>query len=234
MSQSSGRAQSPAETTGGRRKSPRKSPSSCEPEAESPRTAKSPRTSQRQTSPPNRWEAGVEEPECALGKPMIVPPTAEHTHTMFLLHGFTANGEDLHRRWMSGLNKQMSDRLANVKFIFLNAPTRAISCYGKASRPRHQAWHDYFTDHGGEDGLPDLEEEIDARHLAQARTAVRRRVMAEIEALGGDPRRVALGGHSQGGCTAYDVALSLPVTIGGLFASRCHLYSCSGPGAPHS
>ena len=32
-----------------------------------------------------------------------------------------------------------------------------------------QAWHDYYTDHGGEDGRPEIEEEIDEDHVAWAR-----------------------------------------------------------------
>eukprot|EP01052_Picozoa_sp_SAG31_P014205 SAG31_NODE_874_length_11319_cov_3.145098_6_plen_250_part_00 len=62
-----------------------------EPEVESPRASKSPRASYS-----NRSGFGSE--KCAtLPSPMVVPPTSEHTHTIFLLHGYTASGEDLHR-----------------------------------------------------------------------------------------------------------------------------------------
>lgn len=70
--------------------------------------------------------------------------------------------------------------------------------------------------------------------LLSVRAAIRKLVLSEIDLLGGDPKKVAIMGHSQGGCVAYDVALSLPVTIGGLFASRCHLYSCSAAGTDTS
>ena len=132
---------------------------------------------------------------------------------------------------MSQLNKHLSNRLVHCKYIFLNAPTRYISCYKKSRKPRHPAWHDYFTDYGGDGNEPNREEEIDVQQLVQIRAVVQKLVLEEIGRLGGDPSRVAIMGHSQGGCVAYDVALSLPVTIGGLFASRCHLYSCSNAGA---
>ena len=77
------------------------------------------------------------------------------------------------------------------------------------------AWHDYFTDNGGEGGCPDLEEEIDVTQLLQTRSWLHEIVMNEIKLLDDDPKRVFIGGASQGGCTALDVALTLPVTIGG-------------------
>ena len=42
----------------------------------------------------------------------------------------------------------------------MQSPMRQVSCYGRP-RPVYPAWHDYFTDHGGEEGRPDVEEEID-------------------------------------------------------------------------
>lgn len=60
-----------------------------------------------------------------------------------------------------------------------------------------RAWHDYFTDHGGEEGRPELEEDIDETHVTWARARIHGAIDAEAELLGGDHSRVAVGGMSQ-------------------------------------
>ena len=59
----------------------------------------------------------------------------------------------------------------SLRFVFLTAPMREVSCYGDP-KPEHHAWHDYWTDHGGDEGRPDIEEEIDSGQLDWTRQQV--------------------------------------------------------------
>ena len=124
------------------------------------------------------------------------------------------------------LSRRLGKSLASLKLVFLNAPVRAVSCYGD-DRPRHPAWHDYFTDHGGDEGHPEMEEEIDEAQLTWSRAKIHEVIDREAALLGGDYSRVAIGGASQGCCTALDAALTHPRLLGGVFASFGHVYSCT-------
>ena len=93
-------------------------------------------------------------------------------------------------------------------------------------RPKLHAWHDYLTDHGGTEGCPEIEEEIDIHHLEWTRRQVHRVLSAEASRFG--PRgasRVALIGQSQGSCCALDAALTHRSELRGVFCSIGQLYS---------
>ena len=45
--------------------------------------------------------------------------------------------------------------LGGVRFVFLQAPRRSVSCYDGSEE---WAWHDYYTDHGGDEGHHSEEE----------------------------------------------------------------------------
>ena len=117
--------------------------------------------------------------------------------------------------------------LQRTRLVFLCAPQRPISCF--AGRPRQYAWHDYFTDHGGIEGRPNLEEEIDLDHLRWSRAQVHEAIDREAALLGeAGLSRIALVGESQGACVALDAALSYPSgLLGGVFSSYGMLYSHS-------
>jgi len=90
-----------------------------------------------------------------------------------------------------------------------------------------RAWHDYFTDHGGDEGRPEIEEEIDEAHVAWSRARIHDAIDAEATLLGGNHARVAVGGASQGCCMALDAALTHPALLGGVFASFGQVYACT-------
>jgi predicted esterase len=161
------------------------------------------------------------------GQPLIVEPTAEHTATVILLHGFSSTPRTLRDRWLPGLHKRLSDGfsfagLEGVRFILPPAPVREISCYGTAQRPAIAAWHDYLTCDRAAAGEEEL---VDRKTLEETRLRLHEMLDVEIAAVGGDPLRVCLGGHSQGGCAALDAAVTYYRTIGGVLLSRGHLYS---------
>lgn len=114
-----------------------------------------------------------------------------------------------------------------MRVVFLSAPHRPITCFGGRITP---SWHDYFTDHGGPEGQPNLEEEINVEHLAWSRSQVHAALDDELARLGvAAPGKLALLGESQGACVALDAALTYPSNnlLAGVFASYGMLYSHS-------
>ena len=158
---------------------------------------------------------------------VVVEPTAEHTRSIVLLHGFQGSAAKYSRWWVKQCRSQpgCEAALAGARLVFVQSPTREVSCYGKP-RPALTSWHDYKSDHGGAGGRPDVEEEINTSHLAECRAHIHSIIDDEIARLG-DASRVALGGQSQGACTALDAALTHPSQLGGCFVSYGMLYSCT-------
>lgn len=158
----------------------------------------------------------------------VVAPQGEHRATLIVLHGFTCYDEHCPvRGWVRALAARLGpESFGTLKFVFLIAPMRLISCYGEP-RETMCAWHDYFTDHGGDEGRPEIEEDIDVEQLIWCRNRIHEVIEQEASLLGGDIAKVAIGGQSQGSCVALDAALTLPPgrTLGGVFASCGHLYS---------
>ena len=56
-----------------------------------------------------------------------------------------------------------------IRIVILCAPIRPVTCF--SGRLEH-AWHDYFSDHGGVEKRPNVEERIDVSHLEWARGQV--------------------------------------------------------------
>ncbi len=149
-------------------------------------------------------------------KEIRVLPTTGHTLTLIFLHGFGMEAADMAEE-MAGLFVEFPQ----VRFVFPQAPTIAISAYSGEESP---AWYDYFTDHGGAQ-----EDNPGGRSLREMRAALLRIVWREKRK--GVP--VVLGGLSQGGCIALDVAtrtdvLKAVVTCVAhrLFASRARVLLC--------
>ena len=166
----------------------------------------------------------------ALPQPFVTRAADDqHAATIVMLHGFTSSGKAFGSGWVPTLRQQLGAKaLGRLRIVWLNAPTRTISCYGD-EMPRHPAWHDYLTDHGGDEGHPEIEEEIDVAHLEWSRARIHEVIDAEARALGGDYGRVAVGGASQGACMAIDVALTHArgAELAGVFASCGQVYSCT-------
>lgn len=166
----------------------------------------------------------------SLPLPYIVHPKPDdHSATLVMLHGFTSTGKVYGTGWMPTLRRKLGPMLGRLKIVWLNAPMRSVSCYGANFRDRLAAWHDYFTDHGGDEGRPEIEEEIDVGQLEWSRDRIHAVLDEEARAFGGDYGRVAIGGASQGCCMALDAALthSRGSELAGVFASCGQVYSCT-------
>ena len=115
-----------------------------------------------------------------LPPPHVVEPTAAHAFSVVCCHPFCMSPEEYAADVLPRLAKAALD-VSRVRFVFLQAPRRKISCYD--GNPSERAWHDYLTDHGGDEGRPELEEEINGAHLATCRAQIHRAVDAEAAAL---------------------------------------------------
>ena len=109
--------------------------------------------------------SGKKTPSALLPPFITQPAPGEHAATLVMLPGFTNTGKAYGNGWLPTRRQKLGGkRFGRIKFVWLNAPVRAVSCYGE-EWPRLPAWHDYFTDHGGAEGRPDIEETVDVGQL---------------------------------------------------------------------
>lgn len=201
----------------------------AKPKEEKKRRPKEVSTLRSQRPEPPQWPATEHRPpslqvvvpeqeeEAALQEPVITVPDKPQRSIVFL-HGFGCSGSSCAKIWGPKL-KDVAARL-----VFLNAPNRTISCY--PDKQVERAWHDYFTDHGGEGGAPEVEEVIDVKQLLGVREQIHAILRAEADKYhDGDLRKVALVGESQGACTALDVALTMDAPLAGVWSSFGQLYT---------
>jgi len=95
-------------------------------------------------------------------------------------------------------------------------------------RIKFNAWFDYLTDRAGK-----AENDIDLDSLADMRQRLHALIRREVQRLGGDSRRVILGGASQGCCVALDAALTYPEELGGVIGLVGHLLRSTPTDTPH-
>ena len=142
-----------------------------------------------------------------LRPPLFVEPTAAHTHTVLLLHGMYCEG-DMFADVPEILDK-IGGTAAGTRFIFPNAPLRTID-WPEGTEHGVSAWYNYFTNRGGT-----MEQDVlNEVHLAQVTRAIHAIIDNEAAKLGGDTRRIGLGGNSQGGTVALHAALTYPRPLG--------------------
>jgi len=151
--------------------------------------------------------------------PLVVPPSGPHTHTVILLHGCYCQGEDFSDvpellLELCGDVHGGDGMLSGIKFIFPNAPLRTLH-WPQGTEFGQSAWYDYFTSCSNSMRHDD----IDEGQLAEITAELTELVRSEAAALG-DPKRVIVGGNSQGGTTAAHLALTLGEELGGLIFLR--------------
>lgn len=120
---------------------------------------------------------------------------------------------------------------AALRVILPQAPMRPQPCYdtwwewnsrrGRHELKRHTAWFDYLTDSGGV-----RENRMDVSSLRETRQLLHAIIEQEVRRTG-DPRRVIVGGSSQGCCTALDAAFTYPQTLGGVIGLVGNLLDCT-------
>ena len=152
-------------------------------------------------------------------KTIVFNSTKQHTHTMFILHGYSCTARSM-RYYTSNMNKRINKGQPKgnigIKYIAPQAPKRRVSCYSETV----PCWYNYFTDYC------DKEEIIDYSHVMNMTNVVKKMIDIEVnENLNGDYSKVFVAGNSQGACQALDIALSITKKIGGVISFRGHTLS---------
>lgn len=85
-------------------------------------------------------------------------------------------------------------------------------------RIKFNSWFDYLTDKAGTG-----ENHICIKSLLDMRERIHALIRREVQRVGGDPKRVIVGGASQGCCLALDAAMTYPEELGGVVGLVGHL-----------
>ena len=115
---------------------------------------------------------------------IYLTPTGKHTYTLIWLHGLGDSSEGF-----LDFFHCKAPRLPNyeTKVILLQAPTQPVSSMGGASMP---SWYDMVPSGKGEETTDD---EV---QIAKSTKRVMQVINQEAKALGGDYKKVFLGGFS--------------------------------------
>jgi lysophospholipase-2 len=160
-------------------------------------------------------------PESAFPEPVIFDPTtAPHTHTVILIHGRGSSGAefstdifDAELSMSASANKaqNLRTRFPSFRWIFPSARTTWTSAFEEA-RP---SWFDAYS-------LTDIsaKSELQIPGLNESVRYIRQLLDAEVQALGGDSKKVILGGMSQGCAISLWTLLSEKRELGGLIAAN--------------
>lgn len=126
---------------------------------------------------------------------------------VILLHGLGADGHDL-----EGILPHLElPPTARWRFIFPHAPERAVSINGGVHMP---AWYDIDPEAGLDSGGEDI----------RLSTAQARSLIEHEQARGIDPKRIVIGGFSQGGVIALEAGLSHSQRLAGIVALSTYLH----------
>ena len=154
----------------------------------------------------------------------VMQPLGEHTHTVILLHSMYCPPDacEMLQKLPSYLSRLGH---SNIKFVFPYAPRRTIS-WPTGPETDVPSWYNYFTRRDGELA----HDELDEAHLASQTRRIHAMLDREAALLGGDPRRLILGGSSQGGTVAIHAAVGYGRELGGLLALRsCLIDTVTAP-----
>jgi len=144
--------------------------------------------------------------------------------SVIYLHSFSNKGTDYaHFPHYFGITE------AKVRVVCPTAPMLEQRCFkdwfvwkGKTRKWRpiqFNAWFDYMTDKGGK-----AENKIRLQSLLDMRARIHALIREEVRRVG-SPKRVIMGGASQGCCVALDAALTYPEELGGVIGLVGHVLS---------
>jgi phospholipase/carboxylesterase len=143
--------------------------------------------------------------------PLVVPPKrAPHTGTVIFLHGAGDSGPGVAQWVASSLGKVL--RFPHLKTLF---PSASLRPYTSAGDQNCRVWFDFPK------GIQyDVPEDIPG--IDESTAVVTALIEKEIHE-GIPPRRIMLGGLSQGGILALHVGLRLQHTLAGIFVLSSYL-----------
>jgi lysophospholipase II len=142
-------------------------------------------------SPP--WPAAAKDAGTSFGPCHIIEPQSEHTHTAIVLHGRGSYAEEFAQDFLASTlldGRTLCDRLPGWRWVF----PASKELWSTAFQEDMPAW---FEAHSLTD--PTARQDLQVDGLLASVAYVKELMEEEIERLGGDSRRLILGGISQGG-----------------------------------
>lgn len=174
------------------------------------------------------WSKGVRPRETIQCRTLVLDPLndvgvpQQPKWSIIYLHMFSLEGmryEDFPHYFNAGTE--------SIRIVCPTAPCKPQGCFQhwkewnrrvrKYKHVRFRSWFDYLTDKVGRG-----ENEIDFATLFETRRLIHAIIDQEVKRVG-DPRRVILGGASQGCCMAIDAAFTYPGNLGGVIGLVGHL-----------
>jgi pimeloyl-ACP methyl ester carboxylesterase len=147
---------------------------------------------------------------------IVFRPVRRHEATLIFLHGFGMSASD-----MACDLAAVAAELPWLRVVVPEAPMQPVTAYGG---DENRSWFDYLNDREGE-----AENAVDTQSVRRARSGIQRIVWRE-HATAPPNVPIILGGLSQGGCLALDVA-SRDASLAAVVTCVAHrLYvSCARP-----
>ncbi|KAJ3332519.1 hypothetical protein HDU76_013957 [Blyttiomyces sp. JEL0837] len=140
-------------------------------------------------------------------KVIAVPATKKHTATVFFLHGLGDSGHG----WYP-VAKEIQPLLPHVKFILPHAPRIPITINGGFSMP---GWYDIIS-------LDRHDDRVDEKGMMTTVAAINQMIKDEI-AAGISPKRIVLGGFSQGAAMTLLTSLTTDIKLAGFIGLSGYL-----------
>ena len=140
--------------------------------------------------------------------PHFIPPTASHAHTLILLHGRGSDGKEFADELFeaqTSRNLTLPHLLPTVKWVFPTSPRRYSTIFEEEMR-------DWFEVSSLSD--PEYQQSLQVRGLSECIVHLHGLIEKEVQDVGGDPRRVVLGGISQGCAVAIHALLASRLKLG--------------------
>ena len=139
----------------------------------------------------------------------IQPGDGKTTGVIIFIHGLGGSPEKY--TWLANDGSKNYAR-PGVKWIFPWSPELDVA----VTQKREPAWFDMNDFHIGH--LTD-----DRTHIDAAASYITRIIDEQVKTHGIDPRRIVVGGFSQGGAVALTAALRYPKRLGGILAMSTYL-----------
>lgn len=136
-----------------------------------------------------------------------IPSTSTPHSSIIWLHGLGADGHDFE----SIVPELSLEKMANINFIFPNAPIQAVTINGGMQM---RSWYDILE--------ASLDRKVAVDDIYQSSAQLTRLIQREIDA-GIKAENILLAGFSQGGVIALHAGLRFPQKLAGILALSTYL-----------
>ena len=144
--------------------------------------------------------------DASYPQPLIIPPSARHTHTFILLHGCGSNAEEFGVQFITSRTssgKMLPQLFPGMKFIFPTAKRRRATAHNRAIINQ---WFDIYSLNN-----PSERQELQVEGLRESGAFISQFILEEAKAV--TLENVIIGGLSQGCAMGLHVLLSLETDV---------------------